>query len=166
MPSLLEIATQIHQDLESPDSPTVGVIQYWLRHHITELNNLINVGYTIDNNDGSIEPDLVDQDSAILKKIYMVYYYDSKIRANLGAASNDPVMEVSENGAVVRLISKNNIALSYIQMKKQEQEELNNLITFYRSNNATPQAVAGTDDVDVWYDGINSSVNIRAASLL
>ncbi len=164
--SLLEVATQIHQDLESPDSPTVGVIQYWLRHHISELNNLINTGYTIDNNDGSIEPDLAEQDSAILKKLYMVYYYDTKIRANLGAASVDSVLEVAENGALIRMTNKNEISKSYIQMKKHEQEELNNLVTFYRGNNAVPQAVAGTDDIDTWYDGINSNTNTRTVYLL
>jgi len=164
--SLLEVATQIHQDLESPDSPTVGVIQYWLRHHISELNNLINTGYTIDNNDGSIEPDLAEQDSAILKKLYMVYYYDTKIRANLGAASVDSVLEVAENGALIRMTNKNEISKSYIQMKKHEQEELNNLVTFYRGNNAVPQAVAGTDDIDTWYDGINSNTNTRTIYLL
>lgn len=164
--TLLEIATQIHQDLESPDSPTVGVIQYWLRHHTTELNNLINTGYTIDGNDGSIEPDLSDQDSAIIKKMYMVYHYDTKVRANLGAAGIDSILEVAENGAIIRMQNKNEISKSYIQMRKETQMELNNLVTFYRGNNSAPQAVAGTDDVDVWYDGVNSNVNVRNISNL
>lgn len=155
MPSLLELSIQLHQDLGSPDAPTVGVIQYFLRHHVTELNNLINTGYTIDGTDGSIGPDLGDQESAILKKMYMVYYYGTQIRSNLGAAAIDPVLEVSENGAIVRLTNRNAISLTYVQMKRFEQEELDNLVSFYRSNNATPQVIDGDDTDDVWYDGVN-----------
>ncbi len=164
--TLLELSTQTSQDLENPDYPTVGVINYWYRHAVFSLNNLINTGYTINPTDGSISPELGDQESAILKKMYFVYYYDTKIRANLGAASVDSVLEVAENGAVVRMTNKNEISKSYIQMKKHEQEELNNLVTFYRGNNAVPQAVAGTDDIDTWYDGINSNTNTRTIYLL
>ena len=155
MPTLLEVSTQVHQDLGSPDSPTVGVIQYWLRHHVTDLNNAINTSYTISATDGSIEPDLGDQESSIIKRMYMVYFYDHKIRENLGAAAIDPVLEVAENGAVVRMVSRNNLALSYVQMKKAEKDTLDQLIHFYRTNSATPQSVEGDDTTDVDYDGTN-----------
>ena len=156
MPSLLEISTQLSQDLGSPDSPTVGVIQYWLRHHVSELNSLINTGYVIDESDGGINPDITDNDAAIIKKMYMVYYYDTRIRANLGAAAIDSILEVSENGAVVRMTNKNSIALTYTQLKKQEQESLDKLVTFYRGNNATPQGIDGDDTVDTLFNGVNS----------
>lgn len=164
--TLIELSTRTSQNLENPDAPTVGVINYWYRHNIGALNNLINTSYSIDVSDGSIDPDLDEQEGSIFMKLYMVYYYDTKIRANLGAASVDSVLEVAENGAVVRMTNKNEISKSYIQMKKHEQEELNNLVTFYRGNNAVPQAVAGTDDIDTWYDGINSNTNTRTVYLL
>lgn len=154
--TLLELSTAISQDLGNPNSPTVGVIQYWLRHNIFTLNTLLNTSYTINTTDGSLSPELNDTDSAILKKMYFVYYYDGKIRENLGAASQDPVLEIAENGAIVRMISKNNIALTYTQIKKQEQEELNKLITFYRGNNAVPQSIDGDDTQDTEYNGVNS----------
>ena len=154
--TLLELSTVISQDLGSPDAPTIGVIQYWLRHNVFTLNTLLNTSYTINTTDGSLSPELSDTDSAILKKMYFVYYYDGKIRENLGAASIDPVMEVAENGAVVRLLNRNEISKSYIQIKKQEQEELNRLITFYRGNNAVPQSVDGDDTTDTEYNGVNS----------
>lgn len=163
--TLLELATTISQDLGNPDAPTVGVIQYFLRHSVFTLNNLINTSYTIDSSDGSIEPDVGDQESAILKKMYFVYFYDTKIRANLGAAAIDSVLEVSENGALVRLTNKNSIATSYIQMKKQEQEELNNLVSMYRSNNATPQSVDGNDDLEHLYHGVSTNINVRTRDM-
>lgn len=163
--TLLELSTTISQDLGNPDSPTVGVINYWLRHAVFTLNNLINTSYTIDATDGSIEPDIGDQESAILKKMYFVYFYDTKIRANLGAAAIDSVLEVSENGALVRLTNKNEISKSYIQMKRQEQEELNSLVAMYRANNATPQSVDGNDDLEQLYHGVSTNINIRTRDI-
>ncbi len=158
MPTLLETATRISENLGNPDSPTVGVIQYWLRHNIGTLNTLLNTGYTIDASDGTVEPDLAEDDAAIFQLMYNIYYYDTKVRANLGAAAIDNVLEVAENGAVVRMVNKNSIALSYIQMKKQEQEELNKMVSLYRGNRAVPDQVAGEDDVDVLY---SSNYNLR-----
>lgn len=163
--TLIELSEQVSQDLGNPDSPTVGVIQYWLRHNTFLLNNLINTGYTINATDGSISPEIGDQESAILKKMFFVYFYDTKVRGNLGAAAVDPVLEVSENGAVVRLTNRNSIALSFIQMRKQEQEELNSLITFYRNNNAIPQSVEGDDTTEQWYHGVSvSNTRIKLAT--
>lgn len=158
--TLIELSEQISQDLNNPDYPTVGVIQYWCRHAVFSLNNLINTSYTINQTDGTISPEIGDQESAILKKMYLVYYYGNKVRENLGAAAIDPVLEVSENGAVVRLTNRNSVALSYIQMKKQEQEDLNKLISFYRSNHAVPEGIDGDDLTEGWYHGV-SVVNTR-----
>ena len=165
MPTLIEIATRISQNLGNPDAPTVGVINYWLRNNIGNLNNLLNTGYIIDGTDGSIDPDLTEQEAGIIQSMYFVYFYDTKIRANLGAAAIDSVLEVSENGALVRLTNKNEISKSYIQMKRQEQEELNNLVSMYRSNNATPQSVDGNDDLEHLYHGVSTNINVRTRDM-
>lgn len=154
--NLLEAATRIHQNLGSPDAPTVGVIQYYLRHNIGQLNNLINTGFSIEPVDGTIEPDLDEDAFGVYQCLYLIYYYGQKARENLGAAAIDPVLEVAENGAVVRLTSRNSISLSYIQLKKQEEEQLHKLVHFYRMNRATPDAVHGEDDDDVEFDGTSS----------
>lgn len=154
--TLIELSEQVSQDLGNPDSPTVGVIQYWLRHNTFLLNNLINTNYTINATDGSISPEIGDQESAILKRMFFVYFYDTRIRANLGAAAIDSILEVSENGAVVRMTNKNSIAQTYSQIRNQEQEVLNKLVTFYRGNNAVPQGIDGDDTTDVLFDGVNS----------
>ncbi len=156
MATLIEIATRISQNLDNPDSPTIGVIEYWLRHNIGNLNNLLNTGYSIDQTDGTVEPDLGENEAAIFQTMYLVKYYEGKIRANLGAAAIDSILEVSENGAVVRMTNKNSIAQTYSQIKNQEQEVLNKLVTFYRGNNATPQGIDGDDTVDVLFNGVNS----------
>ena len=158
MATLIEVATRISQNLDNPDSPSPAVIQYWLRNNLGLLNNLINVSYTIDQTDGTVEPDIGDNEASIFQHMYLIHYYDGRIRANLGAAAIDPVLEVSENGAIVRLTNKNQIALTFAQLKRQEQEILNGLVTHYRMNNATPQQVAGADTIEEWYDGTNSNL--------
>ena len=72
-------------------------------------------------------------------------------------------MEVSENGAMVRLTNKNNIALSFIQMKRQEQEGLDKLIAFYRGNNATPQSVDGDDTIEGNFNGIFNAIRTKTS---
>lgn len=153
---LLDLAEEIHTDLDNPTSTSVPAIMFWLRGNLGNLNLKINSSYSLDSTSSEASPELSREDAAILKKMYFVYYYDWRIRENLGAASQDPVMEIAENGAVVRLVSKNSIAISYIQIKKQEQDELDKLITFYRGNNAVPLSVDGDDTTDVQFDGTNS----------
>lgn len=156
MATLIEISSRISQNLGNPDSPTPGVIEYYLRHHLGELNNLINTSYSIDATDGTVEPDLGEDEAAIFQLIYLIYYYGLKIRENLGAAAIDPVLEVAENGAIVRLTNRNAISLTYVQLKRQEQEQLDNLVGFYRMNRAVPSVIHGDDTEDFDFDGTNT----------
>lgn len=162
MATLLEVSERISQSLGNPTSPTPGVIQYYLRHNIGVLNTLLNTTYTINASDGTINPDLAEDDAAIFQTMYFIYHYDTNVRSNLGAAGIDSILEVAENGAVVRMTNRNSLALTYVQMKKQEQENLNNMVAFYRGNRATPDQVAGEDDVDVLYStnyNLNRTIN-------
>jgi hypothetical protein len=157
---LLELATRTHQSLNSPSSPTVGVIQYYFRHNIGTLNNLLNSSYVIDAANGAISPDLGEQEGSIFMSLYMIYYWGNKVNESIGAAGYDHVLEVQENGAIVRMVNKNSLALSFIQLKKQEQDNLDNLVCFYRGNNAVPQSIDGEDTTEEFYNG-NNGVRIR-----
>ena len=53
------------------------------------------------------------EEAAVLKKMYIVHYYDQQIRSTVGAASSDPVVEVASDGSRVRKINKNEF-VSYI----------------------------------------------------
>ena len=158
--NLLEAATRIHQNLNSPSSPTVGVLQYYLRHNIGILNNLINTSYVIDSADGTIDPDLGEAEFSIFQSFYMIYYWDSQVRNSVGAGAYDHVLEVAENGAVVRMVNKGALAQTFSQMKRQEQGVLDNLVSFYRSNNAIPQSVDGRDLVSESYNGFSTDERI------
>ena len=101
----------------------------------------------------SIQP----EEASILKKMYIVHYYDQQIRATVGAASSDPVVEVASDGSRVRKINKNELSKTYLSLKREEYSELTDLINAYKLRKSSPVQVAGDDTVvgrySINYDG-------------
>ena len=97
------------------------------------------------------------EESSVLKKMYIVHYYDQQIRATVGAASSDPVVEVASDGSRVRKINKNELSKTYISLKREEYSELTDLINAYKLRKSSPVQVAGDDTVvgqySISYDG-------------
>ena len=87
------------------------------------------------------------EEASILKKMYIVHYYDQQIRSTVGAASTDPIIEVASDGSRVRKINKNELSKTYIALKKEEYSELIDLINSYKLRKASPIQVAGDDTV-------------------
>ena len=94
------------------------------------------------------------EEASILKKMYIVHYYDQQIRSTVGAASTDPVVEVASDGSRVRKINKNELSKTYISLKKEEYSELTDLINAFKLRKASPVQVAG-DDTQVGQYSIN-----------
>lgn len=119
------------------------------------------LGLSVAGNDGiSSAPAIVSiqaEESSVLKKMYIVHYYDQQIRATVGAASSDPVVEVASDGSRVRKINKNELSKTYISLKKEEYSELTDLINAYKLRKSSPVQVAGDDTVigqySINYDG-------------
>jgi hypothetical protein len=102
------------------------------------------------NNGATSEPVIVSiqaEESSVLKKMYIVHYYDQQIRSTVGAASSDPVVEVASDGSRVRKINKNELSKTYISLKKEEYAELTDLINAYKLRKSSPVQVAGDDTV-------------------
>lgn len=97
------------------------------------------------------------EEASILKKMYIVHYYDQQIRSTVGAASTDPIIEVASDGSRVRKINKNELSKTYISLKKEEYSELIDLINAYKLRKSSPVQVAGDDTVrgqySIGYDG-------------
>lgn len=140
---LASIADELFLELE-PTDITVGIIGFWLRNNIGKLNILIDGSYSIDNN-GEFDPEINDKDKVIYKKIYEIYYWGKQMKASLGAASTDSVTEISSDGATVRRVNKTTTAQTYLQAKKNAQEDLKELLDSYSSNDVRPLQVAGDD---------------------
>jgi hypothetical protein len=109
------------------------------------------LGLSVDSNEGKTsDPVIVSiqpEEAAILKKMYVVHYYDKQIRSTVGAASTDPVVEVASDGSRVRKINKNELSKTYLALKKEEYMELTDLINAYKLRKSTPVQVAGDDTV-------------------
>ena len=119
------------------------------------------LGLSVSGNDGvASSPAIVSiqaEEASVLKKMYIVHYYDQQIRATVGAASSDPVVEVASDGSRVRKINKNELSKTYLSLKKEEYGELTDLINAYKLRKASPVQVAGDDTVvgqySIDYDG-------------
>ena len=119
------------------------------------------LGLSVSGNNGTAStPAIVSiqpEEASILKKMYIVHYYDQQIRSTVGAASTDPVVEVASDGSRVRKINKNELSKTYISLKKEEYAELTDLINAYKLRKASPVQVAGDDTVvgqySINYDG-------------
>tara|TARA_Y100000593_G_scaffold95031_1_gene198600 strand:- start:82615 stop:83130 length:516 start_codon:yes stop_codon:yes gene_type:complete len=152
---IVDIADQIYRDLSSPTDLSIPAIAFWVRSHIGELNNHIHASFSVNDTSFEIEQDksgtkveITEDEAAIFKKMYMVHYYDVKVRYNIGAAATDTVIEVSDGGSKVKKINKNEVIKSLTTLKKQEYEELQKLINAYKISNSTPRQVTGDDTVE------------------
>ena len=75
--------------------------------------------------------------------MYFVHYYDQQIRTQL--ASSDNVVEVSQDGMSVRKVNKTEVIRHLTAIKKQENDELMDMVNAYKTNKAVPRQVAGDD---------------------
>ena len=144
---IVDIADEIFRELDQPLEVSIPQIAFWIRVNVGTLNNLINSEYAINTTTLEISPDPNLEEKSILKKLYNIHYYNLKIRASLGAASKDSVLEVSADGASVRKINKNETGKVYLAIKRQEQDELNKEIANYNLTKSAPSQVTGDDTV-------------------
>ena len=148
-----DTANEIHEELGSPTTLAIGVILSWLKGNLGGLNNLIQSGYELDaDNNYELVTGLSLIDKVIFKKMYFVYYYDVKLRAVLTAATDDSVIEVSENGATVRRLNKTEQAKVYLNLRNTEKEDLDKMVSMYKINNSSPVSVDGSDTTEGIYD--------------
>ncbi len=154
---VVDIATEIFEELGQPSSLSLPAISFWVRNNVGSLNNYINTSFSVREADFEVVRTVdnsvieIDQNAkAVLKKMYMVHYYDQQIRTQL--ASSDNVTEVSQDGMTVRKVNKGEIVRHLSTIKKQEDEELKFLINAYKTNEAAPRQVAGDDIKEAtWY---------------
>tara|TARA_Y100000310_G_scaffold253809_1_gene260779 strand:- start:311 stop:823 length:513 start_codon:yes stop_codon:yes gene_type:complete len=153
---VVDIADEIFRETGSMDITSVAAISFWIRSNIGAMNNHLNTTFAVD--DTTLEISYTDEDDvvislnpeevSILKQMYIVYDYDSKLRLLLGAASWDSVVEVSDAGTRVKKVNKSEMGKTLALTKKQEQEQLNKLISSYKMRESNPRQVAGDDTAE------------------
>ena len=156
--TVANIADEIYKELGSPSDYSTSAISFWVRTNVGELNNLLIANYSVNDSspqeieDDSAVPNEIPKEAvAVLKKMYMVHYYDLEIKKNLISISTDSIIEVRDQGSSVRKVNKNQVTLSLGNLRKQEVDGLSDLITAYRSRSSEPRQVAGDDTVEGEY---------------
>tara|TARA_Y100001938_G_scaffold120233_1_gene166870 strand:- start:1526 stop:2014 length:489 start_codon:yes stop_codon:yes gene_type:complete len=157
---IADIGNEIYMELGEPTSLSIPAIAFWLRTNIGNLNSRINTTYDIDPTTFEITPAVGHKEKDILKKLYMVHYYDAQLRSSLGAASTDTWVEISSDGTSVRRVNKIQQSQTYQTAKKIELEELEKLVHSYKVSASAPIQVAGTDTTEGYYSP-SSSVTPR-----
>lgn len=146
---VVTIADQIFKELDEPSDLSVPAIAYWVRNKVGELNDLIFTSLKVDETTLEIVDEngveISEKAAAILKKMYSVHRLNSKIRARILSLESNSVIEVTDAGATVRMINKNEIIKSLSSLKKQEADELYKLVNGFLLGDSTPLQVAGDD---------------------
>lgn len=161
MAKIVSIADEAYRELGNPSDLSIATISFWLRTNLGQLNNMLNIDKVIDQSTLELKEELTIDQAVIFKKLYFIHYYDLKIRATLGAASNDSVIEVASDGARVRKINKNELSKSWMSARKAERDELDKLINAYRITASAPLQVAGDDTIAEGRNTRVEDLNIR-----
>mgnify|MGYP003122229033 FL=1 len=172
---VVDIADEIYRELGEPSTLSIPAIAFWVRTNIGALNSLINSTYSLnattleleqtvsDDTGADVTLEIGDSERAIMKKMYMVHYYDQQIRSNITTLGTDTVISVSDDGSSVTKVNRNEINKVYHQIKKQEHEELKELINAFKLSKSIPIQVAGNDTVEGRY---RLSINRTGGSFL
>ncbi len=158
---VVDIANEVYMELGKPKELSIPPIVFWLRNNIGALNNNLNQDFSV--NSTSLEIERVDSNSnvlgisteekAVFKKMYLLHYYEVKIRESLGAASTDTWVEISSDGTSVRRVNKVEQSKTYQQAKSSEQIDLDKMIHAYKLRLSSPVQVVGDDTVEGNYSG-------------
>ena len=80
---IVDIATEIFEELGQPSSLSIPAVSFWVRNNIGSLNNYINTSFSVRGTDFEVvrtvdnsEVEIDQNAKAVLKKMYIVHYYD------------------------------------------------------------------------------------------
>ncbi len=150
---IIQIAEELWGELSEDDSISPTLISFYLTENIGNFNNLTSASLTINPDNSEILPDPSEDEKSILKQLYIIHFNDKKLRAVLSGADANSIVEISEAGGTIRMLNKNELAKSYIAIKKEEQNRLKDLIHGYRMNRSEATQIAGKDVVEGVYPG-------------
>jgi hypothetical protein len=148
---VVDIADEIYRELGEVTSLSIPAIAFWVRTNIGALNSFINTTYSINTTTLELEQTVTDatgaevileigeEERSILKKMYMVHHYDRQIRSNITTLES------------VTKVNRNEINRVFYQIKKQEHDELRELINAFKLSKAVPIQIAGNDTVEGRY---------------
>ena len=151
---VVDISEEIFREIGKPTDLAIPAIAYWVRTNIGSLNNYLHSSYSINGATLEIEEtvdetttEIGENEKAILKKMYMVHYFELKLKSHILTLSTDTIISVEDDGSRVTKLNKNEISKTFTQIKGQEFEELQKLISAYKISKSKPCQIAGDDTV-------------------
>lgn len=156
---VVDIADELFREVGEDSNYSIASISYWVRANIGRLNSHLNAFFEINtsyeisqktdtkNDNSLVETEITVDEAAILKKMFLIYYYDRTIRTNITNAASDTIVQVTDQGSTVRKINKNEVIKSLTSLKRQEYQEMKDLIRDYRAHQVKPRQVVGDDTI-------------------
>jgi hypothetical protein len=164
---IVDISHEIFTELGSPSDISIPAIAFWARANVGSLNNLLKTSF-VENSSHELEQTLESgvveigrEEVSVLKKMYIIHYYDLQVRGAIGAGAWDSVIEISDSGSRIRKVNRSEVGKTLAQIKKEEQLQLDKHVHAYSSRLAGPRQVAGDDTVSGSLEGTEAYVFAR-----
>lgn len=138
-----DIAQEFHEDVDGPTDYSVGALGFWIRGRVGELNNLLFQSFALNDAGDEISPPIGDQEKAVLRSMFMIYWHGRIIRQNL--TNFNYVVELTSDGGTVRKAQPSQHAMAFQKLRSDEIENLKDLVNTYRISKGAPTQVAGID---------------------
>lgn len=172
MIKIVDMADEVWRDLGTPNDTQIPYIATWFRANVGKLNDLIFTNFVIDKATQEIisrdwyksicnqAPPICNtppcskdfsqyfhgEEKVIFQDIFRVKYYENQVRNLLFAAQFDTIQVVKEGDSeVTRKIVKNDLAKTFLALKKDVEDRLMYLTHLYKFKKGSAQQVTGDD---------------------
>jgi len=131
-------------------SYNIGFVSGWLETNIGELNGLLHEEFAVDST-GAVRAGgtgLAPVEENIWGTLYELYYYQKSSREALRSFTySDSVdwITLKEGDTTIQRQNKNSVSKTYIDLSKEANTRLDNLLYQYNYQKSSPIQVAGTD---------------------
>jgi len=147
MANLFQTASGIffHEFDADTSEVNISAISGWMQANLGELNNLIYTQFS------GADVDLMPEQAAIFKHLYLGHYYKKKSRNAIKAVaggSGSAIISIRDEDSSVTFVNSNEISKQFRQISRDNFEEMNRLVTSYNSYQAAPVQVVGKSAVN------------------
>lgn len=141
MGSVSDFGTYVWEDLGSPTSPTVDYVKAWVSANLGSLNLKLNTEFLVELDE--FTPELMQVEKEIYKQIFILNYYEKKIRDALNNIldTDSDWTSIREGDSSIQRGSRNEIVKSLRGLKKEAKEELDSLVKNYKRNQSVPSEI-------------------------
>jgi hypothetical protein len=149
MSALETLADNIFENEFDSDTTAISYdsILGWLNENLGLLNTLINTNFE------GIDAELLNEEQAIYKQIYLHNYYAKQARNVLrgimgaGGTAGDNILSVKDGDNAIQFTNKNEVSKVYKSMAEDCKKLLDELVAKYNIYGARPLQVGGYESV-------------------